>query len=274
MTFFSELVNIIKAFFLGLKEGFLDLFNWNREARNKPEERLDTSWKKYFKYSEWRIWAIQELTAQILVVLVLLIIIREGIGEFRYIPSESMVPTMQIGDKLFVEKFTKWFQGGKYQRGDIIIFYPPPRAMGICGGDVIPEGKDFLKWDPFSVFARLTGLPFLPQPEAYIKRIIGMPGDKVRIIKNQGVFINNHPLGEPYHFGSIEYLPEYGTDELEIPQGYYYVLGDNRNYSCDGHYWGLLPQNRVIGRAAFLIYRSLGEKPTVSPAIIDPVLKP
>jgi len=261
----GHILDLIKAFFFGIKEGFIDLVNWNRETREKPEERLDTSWKKYYKYSEWRVWAVQELTAQIMVVLILLIIIREGIGEFRYIPSESMEPTMKVGDKLFVEKFTKWFKGGKYQRGDIIIFYPPAEAS---------DGEDVLHYDPLSIFARLTGLPFLPQPEAYIKRIIGLPGDKVRIIKNQGVFINGHPLQEAYHYGSIEYLPEYGATEIEVPEGHYFVLGDNRNYSYDSHYWGFLPKERVIGRAAFLIYRALNEKPLVSPAIIDPELKP
>lgn len=276
MDFLKECVNIIKAFFLGLKEGFLDLFNWNRDERSKPDERLDTSWKKYFKYPEWRAWAVQELTAQILVVLILLIAIRGLIGEFRYIPSESMEPTMQVGDKLFVEKFTKWFRGGKYQRGDIIIFYPPKEAN---------DGEEVLRYDPVNIFLRLTGLPldwfferiglsYFHQPEAYIKRIIGVPGDKVRIVKNQGVFINNHPLQEPYHFSSIDYLPEYGTKEIEIPKGYYYVLGDNRNYSYDSHYWGLLPKSRVIGRAAFLIYRGLGEKPFINPAVIDPELQP
>lgn len=276
MDFFSGLVNIIKAFFLGIKEGFIDLVNWNREPREKPEERLDTSWNKYFKYPEWRAWAVQEVTAQIIVVLVLLILIRGAIGEFRYIPSESMLPTMKVGDKLFVEKFTKWFKAGNYERGDIIIFYPPAEAS---------DGEDVLKYDPVNIFLRLTGLPldwlferlhlsYFHQPEAYIKRVIGLPGDKVRVIKNQGVFINGHPLEEPYHFGSIEYLPEYGFKEIEVPEGHYFVLGDNRNYSYDSHYWGFLPKSRVIGKAAFLIYRSLDDKPTVSPAIIDPELKP
>jgi signal peptidase I len=261
----SEILNLIKAFFLGIKEGFSDLVFWNKEPRERPIERLDTSWKKYYKYPEWRAWGLKEITAQIVIILVLLIIIRESVGEFRYIPSESMEPTMKVGDKLFVEKFTKWFRGGKYERGDIIIFYPPKEAT---------DGKDVLHNDPFSIFARLTGLPFLPQPEAYIKRIVGLPGDKIRVIKNQGVFINSHPLQEPYHVGSIDYLPEYSLRERVVPPGHYFVLGDNRNYSKDSSSWGYLPQSRVIGRAAFLFFRALNEKPIVNPAIIDPELKP
>ena len=250
----NVILDIGKAFLQGIKEGLHDLINWSKPPREAPADHDDTSWKKYYKYSEWRFWAVQEVTAQIIVVLVLLILIREGVGEFRFIPSESMVPTMKIGDKLFVEKFSKIFHK-QYNRGDIIIFYPPVEAT---------DGKEVLKYDPFNTFARLTGLPFLPQPEAYIKRIVAIPGDKVQIRKNEGVFINGRHLDEPYHFGSINFLPEYDTQELEIPEGYYYVLGDNRNYSFDSHYWGLLPKSRVIGRAAFLIYRSLGEKPSLN----------
>ncbi len=58
----------------------------------------------------------------------------------------------------------------------------------------------------------------------------------------------------------MNYLPEYDTKVIKIPEGYYYVLGDNRNQSFDSHYWGLLPKDRIIGRAAFLIYRTLNEK--------------
>lgn len=248
----QSFIDIFKAFFLGLKEGFTDLVNWNKPPREKPFERDDSSWKKYFIYSEWRFWMVREVTAQIVVVLALLIIIREGIGEFRFIPSESMEPTLQIGDKLFVEKFTKIFRAGNYNRGDIVIFYPPSNAT---------QGQEVIKNDPFSIFARLTGLPFFPQPEAYIKRIIGIPGDKVQIKKHLGVFINGRTLSEPYLFGSIDFLPEYDSQPVAIPEGYYLVLGDNRNQSSDGHIWGLLPKDRIIGRAAFIIYRSLDEKP-------------
>ncbi len=257
-------MNTIKAFAFGLKEGFADLINWNRAARQKPAEPAQNNWTKYFINPEWRFWAVQEVTAQVVVVLILLILIRGGVGEFRYIPSESMEPTMLVEDKLFVEKVSRFFTKG-YKRGDIVIFYPPENAT---------DGKDVLKYDPFSIFARLTGLPFLPQAEAYIKRVIGVPGDKLQVKKNEGVFINGQKLDEPYHHGSIDFLPEYSTKVIEIPEGHYYMLGDNRNYSYDSHYWGLLPESRIIGRAAFIIYRPLNEKPKIAPAIIDPSLKP
>lgn len=245
------ILELIKDFFSGLKLAVDDLINWSKDPRQTPSEGEDKSWHKFYKYPAWRSYAIRETVAQITVVLVLLIIIREGIGEFRFIPSESMEPTMVIGDKLFVEKFSKRFKP-QLNRGDIVVFYPPKTAT---------NDEDVLKYDPFSTFARLTGLPFLPQPEAYIKRLIGLPGETIEVKANQGVFINGVLLQEPYHHGSVRYLPDYSLPATKIPSGHYFVMGDNRNYSYDSHIWGPLPRGRVIGRAASLIFRALDQKP-------------
>lgn len=245
------LIDLIKDIFIGIYAGITDLFNWKKPPRQKPEEQEETSWKKFLIYREWRSYIVREIVEQIVIILILLIVIREGVGEFRYIPSESMEPTLIVGDKLFVEKFSKRFQK-QLNRGDIVIFYPPENAT---------DDEDVLKYDPFNVFSRLTGLPFLPQPEAYIKRIVGLPGDEIEIKRKEGVYINGELLSEPYHEGSKKFLPDYNIAKLTVPADHYYVLGDNRNYSFDSHFWGPLPKSRVIGRAAFLIYRPLDEKP-------------
>lgn len=246
--------NIFETIFKFFYEIFMDLITFGayQKETNLPEVE-DNSWKKYLKYPEYTAYIIKEVIENVVIILVLLIIIREGVGEFRYIPSESMVPTLEIGDKLFVEKFSKRFKK-EFNRGDILVFYPPPSAT---------DDEDVLKHDPFSVFCRLTGLPFLPQPEAYIKRLIGMPGDTIEIKANQGVFINGKLLDEPYHNGSPYFLPNESMRAKKIPEDSYFVLGDNRNFSADSHVWGFLPRKRVVGRAAFLIYRPLEEKPSL-----------
>ncbi|MFM7458756.1 MAG: signal peptidase I [bacterium] len=272
--FVSSLLSIIKAFFVGIAYGFYDLIPIKKTPRNEPIDenaeirvqqhhgtlaeqtslrlsQQQSSWKKYYKVPEWRYFIVRELTAQIVIVLVLLIIVRTAIGEFRYIPSESMLPTLKIGDKLFVEKISRLFRK-EYQRGDIVIFFPPASAS---------EGRESILKDPISLLIRLTGLPFLPQPEAYIKRLIGLPGDKVEIIKGDGIYINDKKLLEPYHEGSPEFIAAYSYGAVTVPANSYLVFGDNRNFSYDSHYWGFLPKERVIGRAAFLIYRSLDQKP-------------
>lgn len=77
-----------------------------------------------------------------------------------------------------------------------------------------------------------------------IKRIIGLPGDVVDI-ENGTVSINGHPLDEPY----IESPGRYTESPLTVPEGQFFVLGDNRNNSSDSHAWGTLPVNLIVGKA-------------------------
>ena len=119
--------------------------------------------------------------------------------------------------------------------------------------------KEKLKNTPWKVFSRLTG--FFCKDIAYIKRVVGMPGDKFEIKSdNTGkytVYINDKPLDEPYIQSPYDYTP--CTEAMMcgpavIPEGHYLMLGDNRGNSQDGRYWGLLPQDRFIGRAVFVFW--------------------
>jgi signal peptidase I len=214
----------------------------------------------------------------ILTLLLLLIIIRQGVFERRYIPSESMLPNLQIGDQLIIEKVTKNLHalkiGSGLQRGDVVVFYPPPEAN---------YGQD-LKRDFPNAFVRLTGLSsditigklpiffFLPKAEdAYIKRVVGLPGEQVQVKAGDGVYINGHKLKEDY----ILEKPDYSLSALSdiplldgsqksdkpivVPDGYYMVFGDNRNNSNDGHIWGFVKKERIIGRAYSIVWRNLSQ---------------
>jgi signal peptidase I len=207
---------------------------------------------------------LREVVELVVVTLVLLIVIRWAFAEARYIPSSSMEPTLQIEDRLLVEKISGHL-GWPIKRGDILVFYPPPSEM--------PSGKD-LSNDPLTVLGRLTGLPFLPYEPAYIKRVIGLPGERIRIQAGVGVFINDQLLDEPY----VKERPNYNLSTLGdiggrngngallhpngdskepiiVPAGHLFMMGDNRNNSEDSHVWGFLDQKRVIGRACLLFWR-------------------
>lgn len=210
---------------------------------------------------------VKEIVELVVVTLVLLIVIRFALAEARYIPSSSMEPTLQINDRLLVEKVSHHF-GKPIQRGDILVFYPPPIEMG---------GQD-LKNDPLTILGRLTGLPFLPYEPAFIKRVVGLPGDHIRIQKGEGVYINGQLLDEgsyakeaPNYDRSVlgdiggpsstgKMIRPFGdearaNDPIIVPAGHLFMMGDNRNNSEDSHVWGFLPQDRVIGRACLLFWR-------------------
>ena len=138
--------------------------------------------------------------------------IRTFIAEARYIPSKSMVPTLVTDDRLIVDKVSYKFADP--QRGDVIVFQP----------------TDELKRKKFK--------------DAFIKRIIGLPGDEVEV-RGGRVYVNGESLDEDY----IAEPPEYQYGPVSVPQNSYLVLGDNRNNSYDSHHWGFVPRDRIIGRA-------------------------
>lgn len=83
-----------------------------------------------------------------------------------------------------------------------------------------------------------------PTPETYIKRVIGLPGDRIRIDRGK-VYLNGVPLDETY----VRYPDERSFPEVTVPLGALYVLGDNRGDSDDSRFWGFVPQNEVLGKA-------------------------
>lgn len=185
---------------------------------------------------------LKELLDTILFVLIAVIVIRFFIGELRWIPSGSMHPTLIEKDRLFVEKLSKPVRPLK--RGDIIVFYPPDE----------PLRKDF-----FSVMSRLTGI--LCKDVAFIKRIVGLPGDELEIKAsdegNYYVYINGKALNEPYILSKTDWMPcrdDMYCGPFTIPEGNYFMMGDNRGNSQDSRFWGFLPENRVIGRAVFVFW--------------------
>ena len=182
---------------------------------NKKEEIIEKSTKS----------ALREIFETVVFVLVAVILIRFFVGELRWIPSSSMYPTLIEGDRIFVEKVTKPFRAPK--RGDVIVFYPPDET---------------LKTDFLSVMARLTGI--LCKDVAYIKRIIGLPNDKLEIKKEI----------EPYILSETDWIDcrdDMYCGPFQIPDGQYFMMGDNRGNSQDSRFWGFLPEKNIIGRAVF-----------------------
>jgi signal peptidase I len=165
-------------------------------------------------------WSGLRENGQIIVIaLIFAFLIRTFVAEPRYIPSDSMLPTLQQGDRLVIEKLSFYFQPPEH--GDIVVFRPPDLLLD--------EGYT--------------------SDQAFIKRVIGLPGETVTV--NQGkVYLNQEPLREDY----ILEPPQYNLRTVQVPPGYLFVMGDNRNNSNDSHVWGFLPQKNLIGRAVLRFF--------------------
>ena len=160
-----------------------------------------------------------ETIETIFIAFALVIVFRPTIAEARYIPSESMLPTLEIGDKIIVEKLSNYTVP---KRGEIIVFYP------VEG----PQAPYLMRWFGFTMIA------------PYVKRVIGLPGETIAI-ENEKVYINGKPLDEKY----VKDPPFYTMAPVKIPSDSIFMMGDNRNNSRDSHVWGPLPMKNILGHA-------------------------
>jgi signal peptidase I len=201
-----------------------------------------------------------EVVQTLLMAFAIFLFVKAFIAEARYIPSSSMEPTLNINDRILVEKMTSRFFGRPVERGDIIVFFPPTIETGV------PDNP----W-----LQSIGGLPFLPEgPPVFVKRVIGVPGDTITVQNGVGVFINGVKLEEPY----IKEVPEYDLKTLGdiggmastqqmiapfgesnapivVPEGQLFMMGDNRNHSADSHVWGFLDKSRIVGRSCAVFWQ-------------------
>jgi signal peptidase I len=131
--------------------------------------------------SFWRSW--WENSQLVVVALILALLIRTFVAEPRFIPSDSMVPTLQVGDRLVIEKLSYRFHPP--HTGDIVVFEPPSRLQ------LLGYGKD----------------------QAFIKRVIGLPGQVVQVSEGR-VYVDQQPLVEPY----IAEPPDYAWGPQQVPE--------------------------------------------------------
>ncbi|HWP98287.1 MAG TPA: signal peptidase I [Syntrophomonadaceae bacterium] len=161
---------------------------------------------------------LKETISIIVIAVALALLLRNFVIEGRIIPSGSMLPTLQLQDRVMINRFIYYFKDPI--RGDIIILDPPPA---------------------------------LNRTDIFIKRVIGLPGETVEM-KNNKVYINDQALNEPYLAEPLNYT--FGP--VVVPQDSLLVLGDNRNNSYDSHKWledenVWLTRDRVKGKA-FMVY--------------------
>lgn len=190
-------------------------------------------------------------------VLLVVVVLRSFVVEPFRIPSGSMIPTLQIGDFILVQKYAygirlpviqkKIIETGSPQRGDVVVFrYPEDPSIN------------------------------------YIKRLVGLPGDRIEWTSDKKLMLNGELVAEeilePYTYNSArsgeiqvtrlrETLPSVDGDrqhevilepglsrtgEWVVPEGHYFMMGDNRDNSADSRFWGYMPEENLVGKAAFV----------------------
>ncbi|RLA85741.1 MAG: signal peptidase I [Deltaproteobacteria bacterium] len=171
---------------------------------------------------------LRENLEGIAVALLLALFIRAFFIQAYKIPSSSMEPTLLVGDHLLVLKCAYGIRiplVGRYllefsrpKRGDIIVFVYPRNPK-----------KDF------------------------IKRVMGLPGERIQVIDRK-VYVNGKPIEDPWGFwakGAV-LRPNFGP--VIVPEGHYFVLGDNRDNSMDSRYWGFVPKENILGKALIIYW--------------------
>ena len=158
---------------------------------------------------DWRFWR------SLLIWALAALLIRWAVIEPRWIPSGSMLPTLQLKDRILVEKIRPRISH-QLQLGDVVVFSPP--ASLTAGG-----------YDPDA---------------ALIKRLVGQSGDRIAV-ENGHLLRNGVVVEEPWIAEPIAYA----MDPVTVPEHMLWLMGDNRNASLDSHLWGPLPEKNVIGTA-------------------------
>ncbi len=178
----------------------------------------------------------RELPFLVLVALALAILLKTFLVQAFFIPSGSMLPTLQPGDRVLVRKVL--YTPG---RGDIIVFEDPQGRPGPDRGVV----GGFVHW-----LSEAVGIA-RPEDDDFIKRVIGLPGETVEL-RDGRLFVDGVRIPEPYLEGDVD-TRDYGP--VEVPSESLFVLGDNRLHSSDSRFGlGFVPVGKVVGRAFLIVW--------------------
>ncbi len=155
---------------------------------------------------------VRDLAFSVLIAVVLIVFIYQPVK----VEGTSMQPTLENQERIFINKFTYRFGLGDISRGDTVVFWYP-----------------------------------LEPSKSYIKRVIGVPGDRVRIDDGQ-VYVNGQKLVEDYV--PADFRDHISREEEVVPSGRYFVLGDHRSSSSDSRTWGYVPRDLIYGKAVFVYW--------------------
>jgi signal peptidase I len=213
----------------------------DEDAPQEPDSAPAGTKRKHF----WR-----ELLVIVVVAAALTLLVKAFVVQVYRIPSASMENTLQVGDRVLVNKLVYHFRG--VARGDIIVF----SGQDSWGPDAPPAPSNGLVrfWDEV-----LSSVGLDSSQTYYIKRVIGLPGDKVACCTDGKVTVNGVALTETSYLYPGD-APSFPFKTVTVPAGHLWVMGDHRGDSDDSRYHtgdpggGAIPENEVVGRAFLIIW--------------------
>ena len=173
---------------------------------------------------------LREAIIVVVVAVLVAVLLRTFVVQTFFIPSGSMEPTLQVGDRILVNKLSYHLHG--VGRGDIVVFSRPPAEN--CGG---PEVNDL------------------------VKRVIGLPGETLSLSGGH-VYVDGRALDESWLPASAQGVTRPGPGgtlyslqhAYKVPADDYFVMGDNRTDSCDSRYWGPIPKSLIVGKVEMRVW--------------------
>lgn len=225
------------------------MIKFTKQKSQQVKNSLPTNANLTFKFAKlWDFWG------PIFVTFSLYAGIKCFIGEARYIPSGSMLPTLQINDRLVIEKLS--YLRRSPRRGEVVVFNSPysfNKALIAMRTSPLPSGFKCAVLN-FPLINSFSGLVD-PACHAYIKRVIAIGGDNVFINSEGRTVVNSELIEEPYvsNFCSTSQdgFNICRSQDITVPPRHVFVLGDNRPNSLDGRSWGYLPESEILGRAVW-----------------------
>jgi signal peptidase I len=183
------------------------------------------------RFRSWRFAPVVEVIVTIALALLLAEGVQAAVVKPFVIPSPSMEPTLIPSQRVLVNRLAYAF--GSPQRGDIVVFHPPSSqtcAVAVPSDEACPKGTT----TPATIY--------------YVKRVIGLPGDRISIRDGHPVINGRELTDEPY-IAPCGAAPECNMSHaITIPKGEYFMMGDNRGDSDDSRFWGPVPASWIIGQ--------------------------
>jgi signal peptidase I len=182
---------------------------------------------------------LRELPLLLGVAFIIAFLVKTFVAQAFFIPSESMVHTLEVGDRVLVSRVS--YKIHDPRRGDVVVFTSPFETEGSGDDRSVPSRI-------VHTVLESVGLR-QPSTEDFIKRVIGLPGETVEG-RNGKILINGRQLVEPY----LAEEPVGDFPAKAIPEGQVWVMGDNRNRSSDSRVFGPIKESKIVGRAILRIW--------------------